>query len=119
MEAIAERVPATREIVQPIFTGAGLRNAAGNCILGISFFVAMIPAARALSWSMVGAANVVWLSGAAIMGVMAFVRTPPRTKMVNPRTVAATAGMLLLPCLMRPYGPSTGGLAIFAVPLGV
>src|SRR5216684_1836968 len=117
MEAIAERVPATREIVQPLVTGSGLRNAAGNCILGISFFVAMIPAARALSWSMVGAANVVWLLGAAIMGVLSFVRTVPRSKMVNPRTVAATTGMLLLPCLMRPYGPSTGGLAFCGVAL--
>src|SRR5260370_5354600 len=117
MEAIAERAPATGEIVQPLFTGAGLRNAAGNCILGISFFVAMIPAARALSWSMVGAANVVWLSGAAIMGILSFVRTVPRSKMVNPRTVAATAGMLLLPCLMRPIGASVGGLAFCGVAL--
>src|SRR5260370_30564757 len=117
MEAIAERVPATREIVQPIFTGAGLRNAAGNCILGISFFVAMIPAARALSWSMVGAAKVVWLSGASIMGILSFVRTVPRRKGVNPRTVAATAVILLLPSLMRPICASVGGLSFCRVAL--
>jgi protein-S-isoprenylcysteine O-methyltransferase Ste14 len=120
MEAIAEHVaaPTARaEIAQQPVSGAGLRNAAGNCLLGISFFVAIIPAARALSWSMLGIANVVWLSGAAIMGVLSFVRMPPRSTMVNPRTVAATFGMLLLPSLMRPYGPSTGGLAYCGVAL--
>lgn len=117
MEAIADRVAAPTKIVQPLVTGSGLRNAAGNTLLGISFLVAIIPAARALSWSMLGLANVVWLVGAAIMGILSFVRTPPRSKMVNRRTIAATAGMLLLPSLMRPYGPSTGGLAFCGVAL--
>ena len=71
----------------------------------------MIPAARALSWSIAGVANIVWLSGAAIMGILSFVRTPPRSTMVNAWTVAATAGMLILPCLMRPSGKSADGLA--------
>jgi protein-S-isoprenylcysteine O-methyltransferase Ste14 len=109
--AIAE--PAARPIgvVQPIVTVAGLRTAAGNCLLAFSFFIAMIPAARALSWSIAGVANIVWLSGAAIMGILSFVRTPPRSTMVNAWTVAATAGMLILPCLMRPIGQSVGGFA--------
>ena len=70
MGAITERVLVPAKIVRPRVTGAGLRNAASNCILGLSFFVAMIPAARALSWSLFGLANIVWLSGAAIMGVL-------------------------------------------------
>jgi len=112
MGAITERVLVPAKILRPRVTGAGLRNAASNCILGISFFVAMIPAARALSWSLFGLANIVWLSGAAIMGILSFVRTPPRSTMVNGYTMAATAGMLFLPCFMRPVGASSGGLAL-------
>ena len=115
MGAITERVLVPAKIVRPRVTGAGLRNAASNCILGISFFVAMIPAARALSLSLSGLANIVWLSGAAIMGILSFVRTPPRSTMVNVYTMAATAGMLFLPCFMRPVGASSGGLALAGV----
>ena len=112
MGAITERVLVPAKILRPRVTGAGLRNAASNCILGLSFFIAMIPAARALSWSLFGLANIVWLSGAAIMGMLSFVRTPPRSTMVNGYTMAATAGMLFLPCFMRPVGASSGGLAL-------
>ena len=115
MGAITDRVRVPAEIVRPSVTGAGLRNAASNCILGLSFFIAMIPAARALSWSLLGVANIIWLSGAAIMGVLSFVRTPPRSKLVNSWTMAATAGMLFLPCFMRPTGHSAGGLALCGV----
>jgi isoprenylcysteine carboxyl methyltransferase (ICMT) family protein YpbQ len=117
MGAITERVLVPAKIAHPLVTGAGLRNAASNCILGISFFIAMIPAARALSWSLFGLANIVWLSGAAIMGMLSFVRTPPRSTMVNARTMAATAGMLFLPCFMRPVGGSSGGIGLAGLAL--
>jgi steroid 5-alpha reductase family enzyme len=77
----------------------------------------MIPAARALSWSLSGVANIVWLAGAAIMGTLSFVRTPARSTMINMRTIVATAGMLILPCLMRPIGASAGVLAFAAIVL--
>ena len=115
MGAITDGVRVPAEIVRPVVTGAGLRNAASNCVLGISFFIAIIPAARTLSWSLLGLANIIWLSGAAIMGILSFVRTPPRSTMVNARTIAATAGMLFLPCFMRPVGSSSGGLALCGV----
>ena len=117
MGAITDGVGRPIKIVRPVVTGAGLRNAASNCILGLSFFIAMIPAARALSWSLFGLANIVWLSGAAIMGMLSFVRTPPRSTMVNLSTIGATAGMLFLPCFMRPVGASSGGLALAGVAL--
>jgi isoprenylcysteine carboxyl methyltransferase (ICMT) family protein YpbQ len=117
MGAITDGAVVPAKIVHPLVTGAGLRNAASNCILGLSFFIAMIPAARALSWSLFGLANIVWLSGAAIMGMLSFVRTPPRSTMVNARTIAATAGMLFLPCFMRPVGNSSGRLALAGVAL--
>jgi isoprenylcysteine carboxyl methyltransferase (ICMT) family protein YpbQ len=115
MGAIADRVAVPAKFMRPMVTSTGLRNAASNCVLGISFFIAIIPAARTLSWSLLGLANIVWLSGAAIMGILSFVRTPPRSTMVNARTIAATAGMLFLPCFMRPYGRSSGGLALCGV----
>ena len=72
----------------------------------------MIPAARALSWNLSGIANIVWLVGAAIMGTLAFVRTIPRSTMVNASTITASGAMLLLPCLMRPISPATGGVEL-------
>ena len=111
MGAVVERVARPIKVVHPFATVAGLRIAAGNCLLAFSFFIAMIPAARALSWNLSGVANVVWLLGAATMGVLSFVRTPPRSTMVNASTITATGAMLLLPCLMRPISPSGGALA--------
>ncbi len=97
MGAITDGRTVSAKIVHPGVTSAGLRNAASNCILGASFFIAMIPAARALSWSLFGLANIVWLTGAAIMGILSFVRTPPRSTMVNASTIGATLGMLFIP----------------------
>jgi len=111
MEAVAARISAPVADLQPHVTTAGLRHALGNCLLAVSFLLATIPAARELSFSLAGAANLVWLTGAAIMAVMSFARFVPRTSTVNLRTLAASGGMLILPCLMRPTSPSAGALA--------
>lgn len=108
MGAITDGVRLPAKMVRPFVTGSAFRNAAGNCILGVSFFVTIIPAARTLRWNFFGLANIVWLVGAAIMGILSFVRRPPRSTMVNSRTIAATAAMLVLPCFMRPVGRSYG-----------
>ncbi len=110
MEAVAVRTPAPVADV-PRVTVAGLRHALGDCVLAVSFLLAMLPAARALSFTLAGAANLVWLTGAAIMAIMSFARFAPRTSAVNWRTLAATGGMLVLPCFMRPTAMSTGALA--------
>jgi protein-S-isoprenylcysteine O-methyltransferase Ste14 len=110
MEAVAPRISTPVAVAQPHVTTAGLRHALGNCLLAVSFLLATLPAARELSFSLAGAANVVWLTGAAIMAVMSFARFAPRTSSVNLRTLAASGGMLILPCLMRPTNPSTGAL---------
>src|SRR5258707_14993370 len=112
MGAITDALLVPAKIGHPIVTGAGLRNATSTCTLGLSFFIAMIPAARALSWSLFWLANIVWLSGAAIMGILSFVRTPPQSTMVNGYSMAATAGMLFLPCFMRSVGACSGGVAV-------
>ena len=110
MEAVAVRTPAPVADV-PRVTVAGLRHALGDCVLAVSFLLAMLPAARALGFTLAGAANMVWLAGAAIMAIMSFARFAPRTSAVNWRTLAATGGMLVLPCFMRPTAMSTGALA--------
>src|SRR5208337_5659210 len=111
MEAGAARIPAPAALRQPRLTIAGLRRALGDCILAVSFMLAMLPAGRELSFTLAGTANVVWIAGAAIMAVMSFARFTPRSATVNPRTLAASGGMLILPCFMRPTNPSTGALA--------
>jgi protein-S-isoprenylcysteine O-methyltransferase Ste14 len=110
MEAVVVRTPSPAVAV-PRVTVAGLRHALGDCVLALSFLLAMLPAARALDFTLAGAANVVWLAGAAIMAVMSFARFAPRTSAVNWRTLAATGGMLIVPCFMRPTAMSTGALA--------
>ena len=117
MEAIAGRVGTSVQTAAPLFTREGLKHAAGNAALAISFLVAMIPPARNVNWSIAGAANIIWLGGAAIMAAMSFVRTPPRSAMVDVYSLSATGGMLLLPCLLRPLNPSTGAFALAGVTL--
>jgi len=109
MEAVVVRSSAPVAAI-PRVTFAGLRRALGDCVLAGSFLLAMLPAARALSFTLAGAANAVWLTGAAIMAIMSFARFAPRTSAVNWRTLAATGGMLILPVFMRPTAMATGVL---------
>jgi protein-S-isoprenylcysteine O-methyltransferase Ste14 len=111
MQAVAARIPAPIAVPQSPLTLAGLRRALANCILAGSFILATLPAARELALSLAGAANLVWLTGAVIMAVMSFARFAPRSSAVNLRTLASSAGMLALPCLMRPTHPSVGAMA--------
>jgi len=111
MEAGAARIPAPVAFPQPYVTSAGLRHALGDCLLAASFLLATLPAGRELTLTLAGAANLVWLTGAAIMAVMSFARFAPRSSSVNVRTLAASGGMLILPCLMRPGNMSGGALA--------
>jgi isoprenylcysteine carboxyl methyltransferase (ICMT) family protein YpbQ len=111
MEAVAARIPASAAVLKSRVTIAGLRRALGDSALAVSFLLAMLPAGRELSFTLAGAANIVWLTGAAIMAVMSFARFAPRSATVNLRTIAASGAMLILPCFMRPIDRSTGALA--------
>ncbi|MGD0120856.1 MAG: isoprenylcysteine carboxylmethyltransferase family protein [Candidatus Binatus sp.] len=104
-------------VPRPPVTIAGLRRALGDCLLGASFLLTTMPAGRDFSFSLAGVSNIVWLAGAAIMAVMSFARFAPRSSTVNLRTVAATGGMLFLPCLMRSTTPSIGMLATIGLVL--
>src|SRR5271167_3778019 len=110
MEAVAARI-APAAVLQSHVTVAGLRRALGDCVLAVSFLLAMLPAGREISFTLAGAANVVWVTGAAIMAVMSFARFAPRSATVNLRTIAASGAMLILPRFMRPTNLSTGALA--------
>lgn len=112
MQAVAARRITTAVVVPPPrVTIAGLKHALGNCLLAVSFLLATWPAAHKLTFDLAGAASLVWLAGAAIMGVMCFARFVPRSATVNFSTLLASGAMLLLPCLMRPTIPSAGALA--------
>src|ERR1700722_9317489 len=111
MQAIAARLPTPVTIPQSHPTIAGLRRALGDCVLAVSFLIAMLPPGREISFTLAGAANIVWLTGAAIMAVMSFARIAPRSATVNLRTIASSGAMLILPCFMRPIDRSTGVLA--------
>src|ERR1700691_3335847 len=111
MPAVAVPVHAQIPVPQSRVTIAGLRHAFGDCVLAASFLLATLPAGRELSFSLAGAANLVWLTGAAVMAVMSFARFAPRSTTVNLRTIVASGGMMILPCFMRPTNLSSGALA--------
>jgi protein-S-isoprenylcysteine O-methyltransferase Ste14 len=111
MEAAAARISPTIAIPsQARMTLAGLRRALGDCVLGATFLLAMLPVGREFTFTLAGAANIVWMVGAAVMAIMSFARFAPRSVTVNLRTLAASGGMLFIPCFMRPTSPSTGAL---------
>lgn len=109
--AIRARISQPIAVAHPRVTIAGLRHALGDCVLAGSFILAAIPAGRELGMSLTGAANAVWLAGAAIMAVMSLARFAPQSASVNVRTVVASGAMLMLPCLMRPGGAAGGALS--------
>ncbi len=111
MEAVTARIRAPIVVPQARITIVGLRHALGDCLLAACFLLAALPGARELKFSLAGATNVVWLTGAAIMAVMTFARFAPRSATVNLSTIVATGGMMILPCFMRPTNLSTGALA--------
>lgn len=63
-----------------------------------------------------GLADVIWMVGAALMGVLSLIRVPPVTSMVNFRSVLATTAMIVAPAFIRAQPHATGlplaGLAI-------
>jgi len=114
----ADRAQISRE---PIFTRAGLANAASNICLAMVFFGALLPGVGNNYGT--DAAGIIWTAGAALMGVFSLVRLPPKSVVINVHTIAATAGMMLIPMLIRPSVPSVGvlhdaGLAVELVGVG-
>jgi protein-S-isoprenylcysteine O-methyltransferase Ste14 len=88
-----------------------VRFAIGNVCLALTFF-ALIPAKAQYHSEL---ANDIWIVGAGLMGVLSLVRLPPRSAMVDARSILATAAMMIIPVLMRPGTSSTGVLADAAI----
>jgi protein-S-isoprenylcysteine O-methyltransferase Ste14 len=112
MQTAVFRTASNSHDAVPLVSAMGLRYACGNLLLALSFFTAIIPAANALAWSIYGFASAIWIAGAASMGVLSFVRRPPRSTTITMQSMAATAGMLVIPCLMRPTDLSDGLLGV-------
>jgi protein-S-isoprenylcysteine O-methyltransferase Ste14 len=82
------------------------KNSISNIALALLFFAALIPGHT--SRYNLHAADIIWMTGAALMGIFSLVRVPPRTVTVTANSIAATAGMMILPILIRPGVPSVG-----------
>ncbi|HYB90021.1 MAG TPA: isoprenylcysteine carboxylmethyltransferase family protein [Candidatus Binataceae bacterium] len=108
MEATAPRVSTEIRIKPPAVSAAGLKHALSNLALAACFFLVALPSAQRYQ---TGIANMVWVVGAMIMGVLSLVRVPPRDSMVNIRAFGAIGGMLIFPSFMRPDAPATGILS--------
>lgn len=83
----------------------GLANAAANILLAGLFFMSAFAPNGHRDFS---AANVIWSVGAALMALFSLVRSIPKATMVNLRSIAATAGMMIIPTMAVLVPPSTG-----------
>jgi protein-S-isoprenylcysteine O-methyltransferase Ste14 len=82
------------------------RHALGNVCLALLFFTALMPTASPKYRSTI--ATEIWFWGAILMGVLSLVRVPPRSAMVNLRSILSTAAMMTIPVMMRPATATTG-----------
>jgi protein-S-isoprenylcysteine O-methyltransferase Ste14 len=85
---------------------SSFKNSISNIALALLFFAALIPGHT--SRYNLHAADIIWMTGAALMGIFSLVRIPPKTVTVTANSIAATAGMMILPILIRPGVPSVG-----------
>jgi protein-S-isoprenylcysteine O-methyltransferase Ste14 len=93
-------------------TRAELRHLVSNLGVAVLFFLTLFPTNRDYGSSL---ANWIWLSGAALMGLLVLIRIPPRAAMITPSTLLATSVSVVVPALMRPAHPSHGLLAEAAI----
>lgn len=91
-----------------------LRRRAGDLALALMFFISALP--NAVNYGS-GIANIIWVVGAVLMGVFSLVRVAPSVVMTTPGALAATAGMVLAPTMMRPRNPSVGPVAMVGIAL--
>ncbi len=97
---------------------ASFRNSLGNVLLALLFFVVLIPTQSPQYRSTI--ATEIWFWGAVMMGVLSLLRVPPRSAMVNLRSILATGAMMIAPALLRPDPPaSTGLLAYVAIAIEI
>src|SRR6202011_2613060 len=97
-----------------------IRNNASNIGIATVFFGALCAHAKNYnSFSdavmhahhYAGLADMVWMIGAALMGILSLIRVPPSASMVNVRSVLATVAMMVAPAFIRGESATTGLLA--------
>jgi protein-S-isoprenylcysteine O-methyltransferase Ste14 len=112
MEQVAQSRSGLTEAASPAITMIGLRRAAGNVGLALMFFITAAPSAQRYgSWL----ANTIWIGGALLMGALSLIRVPAKETTIDFQSLTSSAGMVLLPALMRPGEPSFPALANIAV----
>jgi protein-S-isoprenylcysteine O-methyltransferase Ste14 len=120
-EAIAESAEGLHEPKSAPVQSSGLRHAAANIGVALLFFGALLPVFRSLVAPSThfdySVANLIWIAGATLMGVLSLVRVPPNSAMINMRSVMATTGMMVAPVLMHQGAHSAGILKSCAVPV--
>jgi protein-S-isoprenylcysteine O-methyltransferase Ste14 len=82
-----------------------LASAASNVALAALFFSELFRGGFAHDHSV---SNIIWIAGAAMMGLFALVRIAPKTELVSFATITATGGMMLIPLFMTSE-PNHGG----------
>jgi len=103
------------------FNAAVLRQTACNVGIAFIFFAALLGHARNYhSYADIfrrmhhygGLADLVWMVGAALMGVLSLIRVPPVASMVNFRSILATTAMIVAPAFIKARPDATGMLAL-------
>jgi protein-S-isoprenylcysteine O-methyltransferase Ste14 len=120
-KAIAESGKGFHEPTSAPVRRGGLGHVAANIGVALLFFGALLPVFRSLVVPSAhfdySVANLIWIAGATLMGVLSLVRVPPNSAMINVRSVMATTGMMVAPVLMRQGAHSVGILKSCAVAL--
>ena len=103
------------------FNAAAMRQTACNVGIAFIFFAALWGHARNYhSYADLfhrmrhygGLADIVWMVGAALMGVLSLIRVPPVASMVNFRSILATTAMIVAPAFIKARPDATGRLAL-------
>jgi protein-S-isoprenylcysteine O-methyltransferase Ste14 len=92
-----------------------IRNFAGNVLLAATYLGVLLPTSK-YDWGS-KAANVIWLGGAAIIGLMTLFRRPPTAVRIGAGEVITNFAALVTPALMRPAAPAHGVTALLGVGL--
>ncbi len=99
---LRDEIPSPRSHIK----SGGLWTAACNVGLAVFFFSGILRGAFAPTHSL---ADIIWMVGAALMGLFALVRVAPKAELVTFATLSATGGMMLIPMLLR-AAPGPHGL---------
>ncbi len=82
------------------------KNRVSNVALALFFFIGLLPS-HTPRYAL-HSADIIWMVGAGLMGIFSLVRVTPKAVMLNAWSISATAGMMLLPMMIKAGPPSIG-----------